>query len=382
MRPITKEKFESLLKFLQEKQIDVLMISDFEGNTNVNLQYLSGHPTDAFLLVTSDGESILIPWDISLAGKRAEVDEIVDFSNFKYNFYLTVKEVIKNRWKKSSITAGVHELIPYGYIMMMKNLIPELKFFNEPIQITKILQELRATKSEFEMTQLIKAAQIGTKTIKDIRKFCETASDQTENDLSFLVRKKLAEYGADDVAFETLVANSSRSHEIHQYPSASNQRFALPGLALIDFGANYKGYHSDITVPISFGELSKEQEKILKIVLESYEVAIEMIDIGVPTWKVHDRVEQILKKAGYSMPYSLGHGLGLNVHDSPRIGRKPTDEYSLKHWKEETFQEGMVFTIEPGIIKQGVGGTRLENDVMIRNGKTEVISKSEYIKLS
>ena len=84
MRPITKEKFESLLKFLKENQVDVLMISDFENSTNVNLQYLSGHPTDAFLLVASDGESILIPWDISLAGKHAEVDEIVDFSNFKY----------------------------------------------------------------------------------------------------------------------------------------------------------------------------------------------------------------------------------------------------------------------------------------------------------
>ncbi|MFX1492827.1 MAG: M24 family metallopeptidase [Promethearchaeota archaeon] len=380
MRPITKEKFELLLKFLQEKQIDVLMISDFEDSTNVNLQYLSGHPKDAFLLVTSGGETILIPWDISLAGKHAEVDEIIDYSNFKYNFYLTIKEVIKNRWKKASITVGVHESIPYGTTMMMKNLIPELEFFKEPIQITKILQELRATKSEFEMRQLMKAAQIGTKTINDIRKFCENASDETENDLSFLVRKKMAEYGADDIAFETLVANSSRSHEIHQYPSASNQRFALQGLALIDFGANYKGYHSDITIPISFGDLSNEQEKILRIVLESFEIAIEMINIGVPTWKVHNRVEQILKKEGYSMPYSLGHGLGLKTHDSPRIGRKPTDEYSLKHWKEETFQEGMVFTIEPGIIKQGVGGTRLENDIMIRNGKVEVITKSEYLQ--
>ncbi|MFX1269179.1 MAG: M24 family metallopeptidase [Promethearchaeota archaeon] len=380
MRTITKEKFELLLKFLQEKQIDVLMVSDFEDNTNINLQYLSGHPKDGFLLVTSDGESILIPWDVSLAEKHAEVDEIIDYSNFKYNFYLTLKEVMKTQWRKSSITIGVHELIPYGSIITMKNLIPGLQFFKEPIQISKILQELRATKSEFEMKQLIKAAQIGTKTIKDIRKFCENASNETENDLAFLIRKKMAEYGADDVAFEPLVANSSRSHEIHQHPYASNQRFALPGLALIDFGARYKGYHSDITVPISFGDLSKEQEKILRIVLESYEAAIEMIDIGVPTWKVHDRIEQILKKEGYTMPYSLGHGLGLKTHDSPRIGRKPTDEYSLKHWKEETFQDGMVFTIEPGIIKQRVGGTRLENDVMIRNGKVEVITKSEYIQ--
>ena len=82
MRLITDEKFESLLQFLQEKRIDILLISDFENSENVNLQYLSGHPTDAFILITSSGESVLIPWDVVLAKKHSEVDEIIDPFNF------------------------------------------------------------------------------------------------------------------------------------------------------------------------------------------------------------------------------------------------------------------------------------------------------------
>ncbi len=377
MKPITEEKFESILKFLEEKKIDVLMITDYENNRNVNLQYLSNHPNDATILINSSGESILIPWDVPLAEKHSEVDEIINPANFSFNIFLAMKELFENRWKKSSITVGVHSITTYGFIVKMKAIIPGVKYFEEPIQIKQLFDKLRATKTEFEIKKLLKAAQIGIKTISDIQNFCINTPDGTEKELSFIVRKKIADYGGDDVAFEPLVANSSRAHEIHQYPFASDQRFGLPGLALIDFGAKYQGYNSDITVPISFGKLSDEQNKMRDLTIKSYEAAIDIIDIGVPLWKIHDTAEQILKKGGYLMPYSLGHGLGLTVHDSPLISRKPTDEYSKKHWKEETIQDGMVFTIEPGAYKQGLGGQRLENDVLIRNGKVEIITNSE-----
>jgi len=380
MRPITEEKFESIIKFLGEKKIDVLLITDYENSRNVNLQYLSGHPTDATILINSSGESFLLPWDVPLAEKHSEVDEIINPANFCFNVFLAMKDLFENRWKKSPITVGVHSTTSYGFIVKMKAIIPGVKYFEEPIQIQQFFEKLRATKTDFEIKKLIEAAQIGTKTIKDIHDFCVNAPDGTEKDLSFLVRKKLADYGAEDVAFEPLVANSSRAHEIHQHPFASDQKFSLPGLALIDFGAKFEGYCSDITVPISFGKLSDDQNKIRELTIKAYEAAIETIDIDVPLWKIHDTAEQILKKGGFAMPYSLGHGLGLTVHDSPFISRKPTDEYSKKHWKEETIQDGMVFTIEPGVFKQGLGGQRLENDVLIRNGKVEVITNSEPLK--
>ena len=376
MRSITEEKFESILEFIDEKKIDVLLIADYENSRNVNLQYLSGHPTDATILTNSGGETILIPWDVALAEKHSQVDEIINPANFSYNPFLVMKDLFENRWKKSSLTVGVHSNTPYGFIVKMKALIPGVEFYGEPLEIQNFLGELRATKTEFEIKKLIKAAEIGTKTIKDIQDFCANTPDGTEKDLSFLVRKKIGEYGADDVSFEPLVANSSRAHEIHQHPFASNQKFSLPGLGLIDFGAKYQGYCSDITVPISFGKMSDKQIKMREITIKAYDAAIEMIDIDVPLWRIHDTAEQILKNAGYPMPYSLGHGLGLTEHDFPYISRKPTDEHSLKHWKEEVVQDGMVFTIEPGAYKQGLGGQRLENDILIRNGKVEIITTS------
>ncbi len=379
MRAITEEKFEELLKFMEEKEIDVLMIMDTEYGKNINLHYLTGHPDSAIVLLTRDGETVLIPGDIQLAEKYAEVDEIIDLRNYDLNFHMAIKDFVENRWKKSSLTFGVHENILYGTIIKMKNNISQLKFFTDPIQITRILEKLRSTKSDYELNQLKKATQISNKTIEDIKNFCINAKNETENDLSFLVRKKMAEYGADDVAFESLVGNTSRSHQLHCYPPASNQKYALQGLALIDFGAKYKGYCADITVPISFGNLAEEQQRMRDFVIKAYEAAIEIIDIGVPLWKIHEEGVQMLKKGGYDLPYALGHGLGLTVHDSPLLIRKPSDEYSLKHWKEEYVQDGMVFTIEPGIYKQGLGGFRLENDVMIKNGKVNVITKSEHL---
>ena len=381
MRPISEEKYETLIHFLQETQLDVLMILDYEEGRNVNLHYLTGHPSDAFLLISSSGESVLAPWDINIAEKHSEVDEFVDLSNFKYNWNLAIKDLIENKWNKKGATVGVETFFPYGQIIKMEALIHGIKFFKEPLKLTNFLTKLRATKSDFEIQQLKKAAEIGNKTINDIVKFSNNASDKTEKELSFLVRKKVEEYGADDIAFETLVANSNRSHEIHQYPSASTQKFAMPGLALVDFGAKYQGYHSDITVPISFGALSEEQTKMRDITVKIYETVIEMIEIGIPTWKLHDTAEQMIKDGGFSMPYSLGHGLGLSVHDSPIITRKPTDDFSLKYWKEETIRDGMVFTIEPGIIKKGIGGTRIENDVVVHNGKVEVITNSRPISI-
>lgn len=382
MRPISEEKYQNLIQFLHENQLDVLLMLDFEDGPNVNLQYLSGHPSDAFVVINSSGESVLLPWDISIAEKHSEVDEILDLSNYKYNWVLAIKDLIENKWNRKGATIGVDSFFPYGQIIKFRSLIPGIKFFKEPTKVTNFLLKLRATKSDFEIQKLTKAAEIGNKTIVDIENFCKNATNETEKELSFLVRKKVEEYGADDIAFETLVANSNRAHEIHQYPSASTQIFALQGLALIDFGAKYQGYHSDITVPISFGELSQEQAKMRDLVSEVYQTVIEMIDIGVPLWKLNDTAQQMIQKAGFNMPYSLGHGLGLSVHDSPIITRKPSDEYSLRYWKEERIEDGMVFTIEPGIIKKGIGGTRLENDVLVHNGKIEVITKSKPTSIS
>ncbi len=381
MRSITEEKFERLLGLMQKEQVDVLIVSDTEMTRDVNLQYLSGHPMDGNLVITSSGETALFPWDLALAKAESEVDEIIDSANYNHNTSLAFKAYVEEHIKKTNKTVGVFSYFPFSSVVRIEELIPGLKFHREPIKFSRFVEDLRATKSMREIELLRKAAQIGTDTIQDIKKFLLNATDETEKDLDFHVLNKMSKRGAEDLAFPTLVGNGNRAHMLHCHPSASNEKLAAPGLGVIDFGAKYKGYHSDITVPFSFGELNPDQLKMHELTFKAHDAAIEMLEIGVPLWKVHQTAQDILTNGGFPMPHSLGHGLGLTVHDSPFLSRKPTDEFSLKYWKETTLEDGMVFTIEPGAYRQGLGGHRLENDVAVVNGKIEVLTKSEFVQV-
>jgi len=381
MRPITQEKLDSLTQFMEKSSIDAILIADWENARDVNMRYLTGHIMDATLVLTSGGETCLVPWDLQLAEDHAQVDFILDFKDYTNRWAGGAISYIKNTIKKDNPVIGVNSNIPYRFILTLQEEFPHGKIFNDPNIVSNKFTELRATKSPEELEKLIEAAKIGNDTINLIRKFAEE-NRGTENDLSFAVMKYMREKGAEDNAFPSLIANTQRSHMIHCHPPAGNNHFSEKGLALIDFGALYEGYCCDITVPLTFGKLNEEQEKIRDTTIKAYNAAIESIDIGVPLWNISQAVTDIMDEAGYSMPHSLGHGLGLTVHDSPAVRPKPTDEKELKNWQEVVVEEGMVFTIEPGVYVKGFGGQRLENNVMIRNGKVEVYTKSELIEIS
>jgi Xaa-Pro aminopeptidase len=378
MRSISNEKFDELLSFMQEKEIDVLLIQDSETSRDVNLQYFSGHPTDGSYVLTSSGENCLIPWDLLLAKEHAQVDEIIDVSKYKNSSFLAFKDFVSNKISKSSPVVGVLPNIPYGNIKMLQQYMPEVKFYNELIHIAQKIYDLRATKTSFELDRLVEVTKLSNEVLKDIIKFAHNATDETENDLSFLVMKRMRELGAEDNSFPSLVANTDRGYQLHCHPYASNAKFAKQGLSIIDYGAKMNGYCSDVTQPFAFGELSKKQLNMIEISEKAYETAIEMIDIGVPLHKIGETARDILKDGGYSMNYALGHGIGLSEHDAPVLRVKPTDPIRLKYWREIKVKEGMIFTIEPGAYVKGEGGYRIENDVMIRNGKVEILTKAKF----
>ncbi|MEA2071723.1 MAG: M24 family metallopeptidase [Asgard group archaeon] len=382
MRPITQEKLDSLTNFMQNNAIDAIFIVDSETNRDVNMRYLTGHPMDAMLIITDSGETCLIPWDMQLAQDHAKADEFFDFkaTDMRWTDVRLAKSFITKSVKKEHPIFAVNQNIPYRFVNDIQKNYPDARIFDKPSEIREIFVKLRATKSEQELKYLREAAKIGNKTIADIKEFAQQ-KEGTETDLSFLVMKKIREYGAEGNSFPSLVANTDRSHMIHCHPMAGPNKFSKEGLALIDFGASYKGYASDITLPFAFGELDDEQYKIRELTIQAYEAAIESIDIGVPLWKISKAANDVIEDAGYKMPHSLGHGLGLAVHDAPSVRQKPTDPQDLEDWTEQVVENGMVFTIEPGVYVKGKGGQRLENDVMIRKGKVEVYTKSEPITI-
>ena len=232
---------DKLTKFMEKNSIDLIYITDWESARDVNMRYLTGHIMDANLIVTSGGETMLLPWDVDLAEDHAQVDTLVTDKDSRHNPADYVKEVAK----KDNPVIGVNLGIPYRYILEIKRKIPGVKFFEEPHKLADTFRNLRATKSSQELEKLIEAGKIGNKAINDIRKFAEE-KEGTENDLSFLVMKKMREYGAEENSFPSLVANVTRSHMIHCHPSAGNSKYSENGLALIDYGARIDGYVCDI----------------------------------------------------------------------------------------------------------------------------------------
>jgi len=180
-----------------------------------------------------------------------------------------------------------------------------------------------------------------------------------------------------------LVACGKRTAKIHPRPYASNKK--IKGLCYADFGAKYKGYCSDMTVPFIKGNVTKKEKRIARIVLNAHRLAIRSIKMNENCWKLFDKVNIYLKKNGFELMHGLGHGLGKIVHDDPSIimPRKKKIKHP-RRWqriKKMVFQPSMVFTIEPGIYVKGLGGCRIENDILMTKDGPKILTNSKLIQV-
>ena len=235
-------------------------------------------------------------------------------------------------------------------------------------------------KTDREINLIKKAASISNSCIKIIKKSLQ--EDITERELAKRVRKEINRQGG-KLSFRTLVGTGNRSGMIHTKPHVTDRK--ISGLGYIDFGARYKGYASDVTVPFIKGEVSEGKKKIVALVLKGYELAVDSVKIGEPCWKLHEKVDNFFRKHKYKMQHSLGHGIGLKVHEKPVIGkpRKKLRGKKKLRWekiKKITFQPGMIFTIEPGIYTKNFG-CRIENDFLLNKNKLVRLTNAELIRV-
>ncbi len=182
----------------------------------------------------------------------------------------------------------------------------------------------------------------------------------TEKEIARRIRKQLRAKGAHE-AFRIIVACGNRSSRIHPKPCATNK--IVSGIGYVDFGACYLGYRTDVTVPFIKGKIRREEKKIVNITLQAYRLAIKSVKLGMPCWKVHEKVDSFLERRGFKLRHAIGHGIGRRVHEPPCIGM-PRMHKKKRRWeklKRIKFRPGMVFTIEPGVYVHGIGGCRIEN---------------------
>lgn len=241
----------------------------------------------------------------------------------------------------------------------------------------------RMIKTKREIKLLEKSAKIANSCIKLIENSLREKKI-TEKELARRIRKKLGEQGAHE-AFKTIVACGKRAAKIHAKPRTTKK--IISGLGLVDFGACYKGYRTDVTVPFIKGKITKREKKMVKVVLKAYDISISSIKIGEPCWKLFEKIYKFMKKNGFELKHGLGHGIGLKIHEYPFIVVPKKEKLKRKRkrrWeiiKEITFQPGMVFTIEPGVYVKGLGCCRIENDILLTKRGPKILTTSKLVRI-
>jgi Xaa-Pro aminopeptidase len=187
----------------------------------------------------------------------------------------------------------------------------------------------------------------------------------TEYEAAAYLRYLMVKAGAEDQAFDIMFQIGSHSSLPHGRPTDRKLRGNTN--ILLDWGAKRAGYHSDLTRTFFLGTIPPQLRKIHHVVLEAQQASIAKIAPGVPMSEVDAAGRNIIAKAGYGKAFghSTGHGIGLDIHEQP----------SLSSRSKGVLQPGMVVTVEPGIYLPGVGGVRIEDDVLVTPEGHRVLSK-------
>ncbi|NPV01563.1 MAG: aminopeptidase P family protein [Brevinematales bacterium] len=250
-------------------------------------------------------------------------------------------------------------------VSMMRKIegdIPEIRF-----KYCEVIREMRMIKDEIEIETIRRNIRITELGYHYILRNVEEG--KTEIETAAMLEHYLRIQGAEKMSFDTICASGPRSALPHGL--ASMKKIEKNEIVLFDFGILKDGYCSDFTRCLYFGKiLGSEFDKIHRIVLEALKAAQRAIRPGIPAKLVHMAAFDVIDRAGYGafFTHSTGHGVGMEIHEAPRITTN----------SETVLSEGMVFTVEPGIYLPGKGGVRLEDVVAVRKDGAEVLTHTSY----
>jgi len=231
------------------------------------------------------------------------------------------------------------------------------------ISVAGLVEELRSIKDPHEISQIKAAIDQAERGFAVLKSTLEL--EQTELQAAHNLEHAMRSFGALNASFPPIIAVGTRAALPHARPT--QQTIGSAAYVLIDWGCvNENGYASDLTRILVTGKLSSKVEKVYRVVLNAQLKAIEKIRPGVCCGDVDSAARRVIADAGYGKQFGhgLGHGVGLNVHELPRLGPNVST----------ILEPGMVVTVEPGIYLPDWGGVRIEDDVLITNDGCEVLS--------
>lgn len=335
--------YQKRLRKIQDKlktiSCDALLVDDA-----VNLYYLTGINLSAgSMLITQNDAVLLVDGRYEeLCRKQAPVKVMLTPGT-------SLKDVLEN-----IKTVGFNsETLSYKSFKDLEKQIGEIVSL---IPLDNIIRELRGIKDPEEIALLKEAGDLGSQGFDYL---CSLLNEGiAENELAQELEIFWKKRGSKGVAFEPIIAFGENSSMPHY--RAGNTKLKKGQPIQIDIGVNDRHYHSDMSRVVFFGQPSDQMKTIYQIVLNAQLKALEQCRPGMTTGQLDDVARNLITEAGYGkyFNHSLGHGVGLEIHEYPLLRNKPP-------FGEVVLKTGMVITIEPGIYLPGIGGVRIEDTVVI-----------------
>ena len=336
------EKMQWLRNKLSSMNLQGMIVSN-----PINIQYLTNIEAEGTLILTrkdniyiTDGRYIEYVNKTLTIFDEITVYDIKDISLDDYeNFFLFCENV------------GFEE--EYLTYSKYKEYIRKFKI-NNFVETEGIIDKQRMIKDEEEIKYIEEACKITRNCFEYIKEYLKPGN--TEKQVARLIDEYYRKY-AEGTSFETIVASGENSSKPHAIPT--EREFQEQDIITIDMGCRYNGYCSDMTRTFFIGEPTEEQKKVYDLVEKNHRQTIEAIKDGANIKQLVKMVENDFKLNGYDLIHSLGHGLGLDIHEKPYLSVKV----------DSPLRENMTVTVEPGIYIPGQFGVRIEDTILVEKGR-------------
>lgn len=347
------DRLSRLRDFLREKGADAVAV-----NKEVNLHYFSGFRGDDTLLLISQNDALLVT-DARYMEQAAKQAPLFELAEQKDGLFVRAAKCVKaHGWKKLAFEGNA---MTYDSFTKFREFLDGAA----ALDISVHLDELRMVKEAEEIAAMEKAAEIGDAAFLDIVGFIRPGV--TEREVAAQLETTMRDLGSERPAFPTIVASGERGSLPH---GVATEKLIVSGeFVTMDYGAVYEGYHSDMTRTVCVGRASDAQRVLYQTVLDAQKLGVSMVKPGASGRAIDAEVRQRLTDAGYGeyFGHGLGHSLGLEIHEEPRLSRKSDCESLLP---------GMIVTVEPGVYLPGKCGLRIEDTVLVTETGGVPLTKS------
>jgi Xaa-Pro aminopeptidase len=365
--PALSRRHQSLRDALAAGGLDALVITSLP-----NILYLTNFTgSSAIVVLTLDRLFFITDFRYLtvLAESRGSGRECPDLEvvTVEGSYDVTLADLIAaNRWKRVGFEAAHLTVDRYRWLartlQVSESAIRNPQSAIELVATERLVERERVRKDAYEIATLREAARRLSMVAAEVP--AEVRRGLTERDVAFAIDRRMREAGFERPAFDTIVASGPNAALPHARPG---ERTITEGdVVVLDFGGVYASYCVDLTRTVSVGAASDRVRQVYDAVREAHDDAIRAVGPGRSRFDIDAAARDALGRHGLAdaFGHGTGHGLGIEVHEDPRISRRRPDVDT----DDEAVAPGMIFTIEPGAYLPGWGGVRIEDDVLVTDG--------------